>query len=179
MKAHALHTAAAISVIRSLLWHALQGSSSNAQGTAVRDLVKLSETNTLLSLHLPLPPNSATDQADAVLHKAWCQVCKYAAAASLLILWVPARLLHGRLLILGLPLGWKLALWRALCRRLLVLLELGLPLGRAAARWRLLVLLRRGAAWWHLVRRRLPCACKLQHQHSFLNRPCALCKRHM
>ena len=98
-------------------------------------------------------------------------MCQHAAAALLLILGVPARLLHGRLLILGLPLGWKLALRGALCGGRLILLELGLPLGRAAARWRLLVLLRRGAAWWHLVRRRLPCICTLQHELFLLNRP--------
>ena len=99
----------------------------------------------------------------------WCQIPGCAAAALLLILWVPARLLHGRLLILGLPLGWRLALRRCLCRGLLVLLEMGLPLGRATARWRLLVLLRRGAAWRHLVRRRLPCACTPHHEHSLLS----------
>ena len=87
-----------------------------------------------------------------------CCVASATAAASLLILRIPAWLLHGRLLVLRLPLGRKLALLGAL----LVLLELGLPLRRAAARWRLLVLLRRGAARRHLVRWLLPCTCTHQ-----------------
>lgn len=121
----------------------------------------------------PLLRSPSISWADNVPH-CWCHGSCARAAASLLILWVPARLLHGRLLILGLPLRWKLALWGSLSGALLVLLELRLPLRRPAARWRLLILLRRGVAWRHLVGRLLPCACTRQHELLTLALP--LCR---